>query len=217
MAKQTTVTVIDDIDGTPGAQSVRFGLDGKSYEIDLADANSAKLREILAPFVEAARKVGSAPTGRHLSAVPSGVSRSASDKAENAAMREWLRAQGYTVKDRGRIPAKWQELYANRNSASAPAVEAVPVAPVADAHCTRIAKLSGAQVRALTENGLTVETGTDWAVLAGDLEGAVAAVRATLGGMNAKSPKGKALGAVLKKLQTGDESLITVAQVAQSA
>lgn len=217
MAKQTTVTVVDDMDGTPGASNVEFGLDGKSYEMDLSEANSERLRKLLAPFVKAARKVGSGPK-RHLSSVPaSRTARSTSDKEENRAIREWARGQGMELADRGRIPGSIVEAYAERDKVGAPADSpAADVAP-SGAHCTRVAKLSGAQVRALADKGLSREAGSDWAVLDGDIEAAVAAVRGALDGMNPASPKGKAVGAVLKKLQTGDESLVTVMPVAQSA
>ena len=55
MAKQTTVTLIDDLDGSVAEEQVEFAVDGRSYEIDLSAANSARLRDLLAPFVTAAR------------------------------------------------------------------------------------------------------------------------------------------------------------------
>src|SRR5689334_17836405 len=58
MAKQTTVTLIDDLDGSVAEEQVEFAVDGRSYEIDLSAANSARLRDLLAPFVSAARRTG---------------------------------------------------------------------------------------------------------------------------------------------------------------
>ncbi|ROR75995.1 Lsr2 protein [Plantibacter flavus] len=61
MAKRTVVTLVDDIDGTeiaPGAgDTVRFGIDGRNFEIDLREETAAELREQLRPFVEAGRRV----------------------------------------------------------------------------------------------------------------------------------------------------------------
>ena len=51
VAKQTTVILVDDLDGSEATEQVEFGVDGRSYEIDLSAANSAKLREALAPFI----------------------------------------------------------------------------------------------------------------------------------------------------------------------
>ena len=56
MAQRVVVTLSDDIDGGEAAETVAFGLDGKSYEIDLNPANAKKLRKALAPYVEAGRK-----------------------------------------------------------------------------------------------------------------------------------------------------------------
>ena len=56
MAQRVVVTLSDDIDGSEAAETIAFGLDGKSYEIDLNEANAEKLREALAPYVEAGRK-----------------------------------------------------------------------------------------------------------------------------------------------------------------
>ena len=52
MARTLVVTLTDDLDGGDADETVTFGLDGKSYEIDLSEANAEKLRKALAPFVE---------------------------------------------------------------------------------------------------------------------------------------------------------------------
>jgi hypothetical protein len=56
MAKQTVTTLVDDIDGSAATETVTFGLDGATYEIDLNEAHAADLREVLAPFLSVARK-----------------------------------------------------------------------------------------------------------------------------------------------------------------
>ena len=48
MATLTTVTVVDDLDGSEAAESVEFALDGVAYEIDLSEDNAEKLRDALA-------------------------------------------------------------------------------------------------------------------------------------------------------------------------
>ena len=58
MATVTTTTLVDDIDGSAAAESVAFGLDGASYEIDLNDKNAKKLRDAFANYVANARRVG---------------------------------------------------------------------------------------------------------------------------------------------------------------
>lgn len=104
MAKQTTVTLIDDLDGSEADEQIEFAVDGRSYEIDLSSANGARLRELLAPFVSAARR-----TGSRRSTTTTG--RSSSDREQNQAIREWAQQNGFTVSDRGRLPANVIEAY----------------------------------------------------------------------------------------------------------
>src|SRR5664279_1282142 len=63
MATMTTVTVVDDLDGTEPAEAVSFALDGASYEIDLSDENAEKLRDALAACAPSARRPDGARLG----------------------------------------------------------------------------------------------------------------------------------------------------------
>ena len=94
MAQNVQTLFIDDLDGSEADGTVRFGLDGTDYEIDLNARHAQALRDALARYVRAARRP--ARGGRRAS--PSGV-----DRTE---VREWAKAQGMTVKDRGRVPAE---------------------------------------------------------------------------------------------------------------
>jgi hypothetical protein len=98
MARQTTVTLVDDLDGSEAEEQVEFSVDGRSYEIDLSSVNASRLRDALAPFVSAARRTGAR---RAAAAAPA---RASSDRAQNQAIREWAIAQGMKVSERGRIP-----------------------------------------------------------------------------------------------------------------
>jgi len=103
MAKKVTVTLVDDFDGEGAAdETVEFGLDGVSYEIDLSARNAAKLRADLKQWVETGRRVGGRRRGR---SVGSGRGRAAIDREQSAAIREWARRNGHNVSTRGRIPA----------------------------------------------------------------------------------------------------------------
>ena len=57
MAQKVNIVLVDDLDGTEATETVSFGLDGTTYEIDLNDANAASLREALSGYVGHARKV----------------------------------------------------------------------------------------------------------------------------------------------------------------
>lgn len=47
MARKTQVLLVDDIDGSDATNTVTFGLDGVSYEIDLNEDNARQLRSEL--------------------------------------------------------------------------------------------------------------------------------------------------------------------------
>jgi hypothetical protein len=99
MARKTQVVLLDDVDGGIADETVTFALDGVEYEIDLSTSNAARLREALAPWVGGGRRIG----GRARSARRGSVR---SSGGRNTEIREWARANGYTVSDRGRIPAE---------------------------------------------------------------------------------------------------------------
>ncbi|WP_086827120.1 Lsr2 family protein [Allokutzneria sp. NRRL B-24872] len=117
MAQRTVVQLIDDLDGTSSEDisRIEFGLDGLTYEIDLNEENSAKLRAVLEPFVASGRRLGGrAKRGTRLGAPASGRS-----KDETRAIREWAKANGHEVSDRGRIPSTVIEAYEAANPAAA--------------------------------------------------------------------------------------------------
>jgi hypothetical protein len=110
MAQKVVVQLVDDLDGSPiedGAGStVSFAVDGTSYEIDLSDRNASEFRDVLAPYLKAARRVG----GRRSTPRSAGSSGS-SAASEAAAMREWAHAQGMKVSQRGRVGADVVDAY----------------------------------------------------------------------------------------------------------
>ncbi|WP_433955022.1 histone-like nucleoid-structuring protein Lsr2 [Janibacter indicus] len=108
MAQRVQVILEDDIDGGDATETVTFGLDGVTYEIDLNDSNAQALRDALAGYVGAGRRVA----GRR-STSSSSSSRSSSN--ELAKIREWARANGHDVSDRGRISQKVRDAYAKAN------------------------------------------------------------------------------------------------------
>jgi len=107
MAKRTTVVIHDDLDGSEGASTVKFGLDGKSYEIDLSEAHEKELRKALEKYLAAATAVtlhGAAASGRRK--YGTGPAR-----RDTKHIREWLRSQGVEISDRGRIPTDLMNRY----------------------------------------------------------------------------------------------------------
>ena len=107
MAQKVNIVLVDDIDGSDATQTVAFGLDGTSYEIDLNDAHAEQLREALAGYVGHARKVsGGSRRGRRSSS-----SSSSAGRTDTKAVREWAKANGHDVSERGRISAEVLEAY----------------------------------------------------------------------------------------------------------
>jgi Lsr2 len=107
VAQRLRVELVDDIDGTDAEETVTFALDGISYEIDLSNKNAGKMRDSLALYVGSARKVG----GRRRRSASASRSASSNGTGSTADIREWARANGYEVSDRGRIPAEIREAY----------------------------------------------------------------------------------------------------------
>jgi len=97
MAQKVQTFYIDDIDGSEAAGTVRFGLDGTDYEIDLSAGPTDELHTALRTFIDHARKVGGTSRRR-----PRGRAGNAID---TTAVRSWAREQGIDIKDRGRLPA----------------------------------------------------------------------------------------------------------------
>ena len=56
MAQKIQTLLIDDLDGSAADGTVRFGLDGAEYEIDLNARHAQELRDALARYVGAARR-----------------------------------------------------------------------------------------------------------------------------------------------------------------
>lgn len=108
MAQQVLVSLVDDLTGDTADETVTFGLDGKTYEIDLTNENAGKLREALAEFVAAARRSGGVGGRRASSTV---ARRPSVDREQNQAIREWARKRGMKVSDRGRIPTDVVDAY----------------------------------------------------------------------------------------------------------
>ena len=112
MVQKVQVLLIDDLDGGSADETVTFGLDGTTYEIDLSKKNATSLRDALADYVEHAREAGSAAPERP-SPQRSKAPHAPIDREQAAAIRVWARRKGHDVSDRGRIPAKIVELYNN--------------------------------------------------------------------------------------------------------
>jgi Lsr2 len=101
VAQKIQTLFIDDLDGSEAEGTIRFGLDGTEYEIDLNAEHAQALRDVLARYVHAARRAGG---GARRPA--RGGRRASAGGVDSTEVREWAKAQGIDVKDRGRVPAE---------------------------------------------------------------------------------------------------------------
>jgi hypothetical protein len=103
MAQKVHITLEDDLDGGDASETVSFGLDGRSYEIDLNDKNAQALRDALARYVGAARRSGGSRGSTAKRRTQVGTSA--------REIRDWARSNGHKVPDRGRIPSDVREAF----------------------------------------------------------------------------------------------------------
>jgi nucleoid-associated protein Lsr2 len=97
MSRQTKVVLIDDLDHSEPASTVRFSLNGLAFEIDLNAEHAKEFGEALAPWVARARRIDGpglprariGGTGGHL---------------DGADVRRWAADNGIPVRARGRLP-----------------------------------------------------------------------------------------------------------------
>jgi len=110
VAQKIQTLFIDDLDGGEAEGTVRFALDGTEYEIDLNAEHAQALRDALARYVKAARRAGG---GARRPA--RGRRREPAGGADSTEVREWAKAQGIEVKDRGRVPAELVARFTKEN------------------------------------------------------------------------------------------------------
>lgn len=119
--------LVDDLDGqtTEGVESVYFSYKGEDFVIDLGEKNQDRLDEVLAEFIDKARKPD----------IPA-KAKARTNKAETEALRAWANDNGYELGDRGRISQEVKDAYAAAQAAPAPA--AAQAAPAAEASAAAV-------------------------------------------------------------------------------
>ncbi len=106
------VMLIDDLDGSEGAETIKYSVDGQDYEIDLSEKNAERFRSMLKEFIDVSRQVEQAPV---LTFTPARTSRrqssGGSGRDDIAQIRQWAEAQGMKVNARGRIKKEIIDAY----------------------------------------------------------------------------------------------------------
>lgn len=103
MAKRQVIEVIDDIDGEVLAEyeTVRFSLEGRTYEFDTSPAHATEFRKGLQKYLDVSRPV--TRTAHRLVTTQ--------NRDQTRAIRNWANSKGYKVSDRGRIPLHIQQAF----------------------------------------------------------------------------------------------------------
>jgi hypothetical protein len=148
MAKQTIVHVTDDLGDGTADTTVRFSVNGASYEIDLSKKNAKAFAEAIEVYVAAARRI----SGPARKAPAKAVSRrSATSVKRNAdldltAVRHWAAQAGHKIADRGRISAVVIEAFHAAQGAAASVVAPEPAAaPAAKVPAKKVARRPAAK------------------------------------------------------------------------
>jgi len=103
--------LVDDLDGSKGAETITYTINGQEYEIDLPEDNAEKFHDALEPYIQKSREVRrQAETARRRD----GRRRSSgggSGRDDIPQIRAWAEANGYEVSARGRIKKEVLDAY----------------------------------------------------------------------------------------------------------
>lgn len=102
MAQKIETVLIDDIDGSHADTTIRFGLNGAEYEIDLNATHAEELRKAVGQYLEVGRRAN----GNARRASQGTARRSTGGGLKSSEIRDWAKSQGMDVKERGRIPSE---------------------------------------------------------------------------------------------------------------
>jgi hypothetical protein len=109
MAQRIQVDLVDDLNGEVAQETVRFGVDGTEYEIDLTTENAEMLRSMLSQYVDGARR---ASGGRKVQkSGQRGTSTSRVKRDEVQKIRQWAQDNGHNPSSRGRVSQSIVDAY----------------------------------------------------------------------------------------------------------
>lgn len=119
MAKQVSVQLIDDIDGSviddQAGETIEFSVSGVDYVIDLKPKNANEFHRKLGYYIEHATRTGgrkrAVPRPKAAAPDTSSTPVAKRDPAQTRAIRQWAADSGYEINDRGRIPAEIEQAY----------------------------------------------------------------------------------------------------------
>ena len=115
MAQKVQVLLTCDLDedDVEAVETVRFGNDGNTYEIEMCQQHLEEYHNWMEEYVAVARRVGSSRGRAAAGSVAPKARRAPSSRGKEdlGAVREWARGNGFQVSARGRIPANVREAF----------------------------------------------------------------------------------------------------------
>lgn len=120
MVKRVIEERVDDLDGGPAERTTTFSLDNMYWEIELSEANRANLEDALSDYMAAGRRLkGQRAAGSDVASVtPVARGLERSERERRQAIRQWARANGIDIGDRGRIALAIELAYNEAQSAT---------------------------------------------------------------------------------------------------
>lgn len=111
MAQNTHIVYVSDLSGKDiednDQPTTTFGWNGSNYEIDLTATEAEKFNKVIAPYLNAGRKVTGGKSSKKTKTTSSGPSA--------AEVRLWAQGQGIEVTNRGRVPQSVYDQYNANN------------------------------------------------------------------------------------------------------
>lgn len=104
---------MEDSDEVRAQETVCYTVDGKHYELDLGVKNATKFRAQWAVWIAHSREVKAPHNGRKIATSPPKrtTSEQADKRQQDAAIRQWAKANGHPVSQRGAIAADLRNLF----------------------------------------------------------------------------------------------------------
>lgn len=108
MVVRVQYLLVDDIDGSPAVETLKFRVGDMCYELELSEAHLREFHDSMEQWTKHARIVEEEPSTSLLDEV---IGR----RQDGPAIRRWAELRGIPVAARGRIPAALrQQYYAER-------------------------------------------------------------------------------------------------------
>ena len=98
----TSVVIVSDMSGLPGATPRFIVVGSLAYQVDMTDAEFAEYESLVSKYTQLGRQVQLKKLIFGESGLRTPIGRRSPE--ETAAIKQWGRENGYTFRDKGRLP-----------------------------------------------------------------------------------------------------------------